>query len=50
VREGEGKRKREKGKRGKEEQGKKEGGASVEFAATIASARLSTRHGAWVEE
>jgi hypothetical protein len=40
------KRKGKKGKRGKEKHGKKErrGGASVEFAATVASAGLSTRH------
>jgi hypothetical protein len=52
VREGEGRRKREKGKRGKEKQGEKEGrgGASVEFAATVASVGLSMRHGTWVEE
>jgi hypothetical protein len=45
------KRKREKvkGKRGTGEKGK-EGGASAEFAATVASAGLSTWHGAWVEE
>jgi hypothetical protein len=55
MREGEGKRKKrekEKKEKGKRKIGKKErrGGASAEFAATVASAELSTRHGTWVEE
>jgi hypothetical protein len=55
MREGEGKikekEKRRKRKKGKEKQGKRKGGgASAEFAATVASAGSSTRHGTWVEE
>jgi hypothetical protein len=52
MREGAGKKKRRKGEKGKRETGGKgrEGGASVEFAATVVSAGLSTRHGTWVEE